>query len=215
VLGTCHYFVHRQPVPSANRKKQPFLLKSFSSTVEEIDPQFISQHPGGPCRGRDSEVNSAKRDLRHHHRQIADDDCAPSLPTNEKPNRIEVLQDRAIDHLIGLGEDRETVEVAIEMIDERAARFGTTPKSEKYYIACFETLTVDDAEWSRVTSEVRTRKPRRDRYMPGLDKKSYSDKPDPVLTEAVRIAIERKLSAGGDIKLPVAIKGIAAAATRP
>ena len=52
VLGACHYFVHRQPVPSASRKKQPFLLKSLSSTVEEIDPQFISQHPGGPAIGR-------------------------------------------------------------------------------------------------------------------------------------------------------------------
>jgi hypothetical protein len=196
VLGVCHYFVHRQAVAPANRKTKPFFLKSISSTVEEIDRQDLSQHPGSACRrgrGADSGLESVKRDRDHHHRPKADDDRPPTLPTSEKPNRIEVLQDRAIDFLVAQGEDRETVEFAIGMLDDRAASLGLAPpRSEKYYIACFESLKVNDEEWSLVASTVSARKARREQKMPGFDWKNHSDEPDPVLTEAVRVAIEGK-----------------------
>jgi hypothetical protein len=132
----------------------------------------------------------------HHQSQTKNDDDGFPRPgaklTSEKPNRFEVLQDRARDLLVAQGEDRETVKVAIEMLDERAASLRKTPGSAEYYVACFESLKANDEEWSLVSSKVSARKARRDRWMPGFDEKNYSDELDPVLTEAVRVAIERR-----------------------
>jgi hypothetical protein len=44
VFGRAHYFVPRQAISEENIKKQPILLRSISSTVQEVDPQDFQKH---------------------------------------------------------------------------------------------------------------------------------------------------------------------------
>ena len=85
-----------------------------------------------------------------------------------KMNRFRVLQDRARDFLVAQGEDPETVQVAIGMLDERAADLGKTPASAQYYVACFESLKANDEEWSIVRSKAVKQKTLREKFMPNF-----------------------------------------------
>jgi len=79
VLGRTRYRVHRQPMSPCSKisKKPNVLLKSISSTVEEIDSQDLSNPPclpapsavgfrscpkSGPSKGEESGVNDSKDD---------------------------------------------------------------------------------------------------------------------------------------------------------
>jgi len=45
VMGRCHYFVHRSPIDPKASKRPQILLKSLSCTVQEKDPQYVSNPP--------------------------------------------------------------------------------------------------------------------------------------------------------------------------
>ncbi len=45
VMGQCHYSVHRNPIDATTTPKPQILLKSLSCTVQEKDPQYVSNPP--------------------------------------------------------------------------------------------------------------------------------------------------------------------------
>lgn len=175
VMGAVHYIVYRQPVTSKSAKKQPFLLKSISSTVEEIDSQFLSETPSGTVSGGSvvpsvvSERGTGK--VNHHHQapsKTDDDRATLYLSGQEPPNRFEQLQEKAKANLVAQGEDPEFVETAIQFIDERSWLFGKVPATEAYYVASFATLKHNSAEMAELWEIVNRRRALREKYMSGF-----------------------------------------------
>lgn len=58
VMGRCHYCVHRNPIDVKKPEKPQILLKSLSCTVQEKDPQYVSNPPGSAVP--DVECGSSK-----------------------------------------------------------------------------------------------------------------------------------------------------------
>lgn len=86
VMGRCHYFVHRNPVNVKASKKPQILLKSLSRTVQERDPQYVSNPPGstalnvgfGSLKGCASNESTASSEAPQSRTQIDDDVYPPN-----------------------------------------------------------------------------------------------------------------------------------------
>ena len=88
VLGRACYFVRRQAIAPEIAENQPNLLKSTSSTVEEVDPQISSNHQSGGVRSgvQDLELESSLASSHHPQQPQTVDDDAESSPENPTPN---------------------------------------------------------------------------------------------------------------------------------
>jgi hypothetical protein len=165
VFGIARYFVHRQPINEKNLINKPFLLKSVSSTVEEIDSQVLSNPPFGvEYQGEVVVPGSDSKDVygknQNHHRK--DDDASVSL------SRLEKLLVKAKTFLVNKDEDPEFVEAALEFIEERSEMCGGTPASAKYYIASFETLKHSSEDMAEIWEIVNRKRELREKWMPGF-----------------------------------------------
>jgi hypothetical protein len=89
VLAEAHYTVHREPVLKNHQKAEGSskvdLLKSISSTVEEIDSQYVSKPPLSAASVPVCFSKGSAERAHHHHHATDEDDCSPSLREKEKP----------------------------------------------------------------------------------------------------------------------------------
>jgi hypothetical protein len=150
----------RRPLPKVGEVPLPNVA---GGTPPKSGTQGVKKYQGGEPRAVSVVFEKQSGEKSNHHHPKTDDDN--SLPVDEKPNRFAVLQDRARDILVETGEDRETVELAIEWLDERAATLGKTPVSPQYYVACFESLKANAEEWQMITAHVNRRRALREKFM--------------------------------------------------
>jgi hypothetical protein len=178
VLGAYQYTVHKNPC---------VLLKSISSTVEEIDSQVFPNPPvrAGGSLFPDSENalarERAKSSSAPPHRTIDDDDLFSSQ-SNLNPNvngkinpngsveneqsRIDKLISRAAAILERRGDYPLFVAEALAFIDQRSHDAGTVPGSERYFLVAYETLLETREDLAEVTDLVIRKKHLREQFMP-------------------------------------------------
>jgi hypothetical protein len=170
-MGRCHYFVHRNPIDAKTPKKSQILLKSLSCTVQEKDPQYVSNPPGSAVPGvgsgsskgcggdaytSSSESPQAKIDdaVRRNHTQIEEE------TTKEKDLKPEIrawMRARIL--------DRSTYEVENEHNYIRAALPGflanlsneveeyLAEKAAEYLSERFE-AKVASVEWKEIVADL-------------------------------------------------------------
>jgi hypothetical protein len=90
----------------------------------------------------------------------------------------------------------KVIREAIEIIDQRAWEHASTISSENYFIRGMEGILASPTQVERISAELRRRETLRRKLMAGFNEKDYSDAPDPVLTEDVRIAIAESKRTG-------------------
>ena len=166
VMGRARYTVHKNPC---------VLLKSISSTVEEIDSQVFPNPPvradgslfpdfESACKGK---VKSSSAPA---HRTPDDDDLFsppsiiktktnskidPNGAAEQKPTHVDKMISRAAAILKSRGEDPLFVDEALEFIDQRSQAAGTVPGSERYYLVAYENLLQGRHEFAAAWKEAR------------------------------------------------------------
>jgi hypothetical protein len=126
VWGAVHYFVHRQPVTPKNAKNRPILLKSFSSTVEQIDSQSLSNPPVS-----DVSLNTSAHEHNQSHQSDrdsvgTDDDFIKAILENPKTK-----------------DPQGQIAAALAIIKERAHATGVKIQSVKYYEKALENFNFE------------------------------------------------------------------------
>ena len=76
------------------------------------------------------------------------------------PSRAELLLEKAKGILISQGHERDYVEVALDLLDERSFQLGKAPGSVAYYLKCFETLEESLTEKDLVMEHMKKRRAR-------------------------------------------------------
>jgi hypothetical protein len=187
VAGTTEYTVHRQPVPKNHQKAKDsskvHLQKSNSSTIQELDPQVLSNPPlgAGDLAFPDSENGSGRESAKSSSAPgPADDDSRasqsnfkgngngkPNPPVEEKQTHVEKILDRAAAILEKRGDDPLFVAEALAFIDQRSHEARSVPTSERYYLIAYKTLLDAPNDLAKVTDLVIRKKWLRARFMPG------------------------------------------------
>jgi len=100
-----------------------------------------------------------------------DDDSAAGAATlsPDAPDRIEVLLEKAKTILVGRGHERDYVEVALDLVEQRAVECGKTPATVQYYLASFETHLSSREECDLVRDLVEKRRARYAKFGIPLD----------------------------------------------
>ncbi len=143
VLGRCRYTVHRQAVAPKTIKKPRILQESIPSTVEEIDPQYLSTPP---CRAVPSEgVENLKLfsgnavGCDHQNLHPADDGFSASASKNSNTVTAKTL-------LLSKGHDSQMVDIALARVADLAASKKKIPRSPAYFVASVERALADPEE---------------------------------------------------------------------
>jgi hypothetical protein len=156
VLAETHYFIRRQADAGKTTKNSMILLKSTSSTVEEVDPQIIQTHPepygAVPAVAVDPVVEPA---LETHISQSSSpaeskpDDDRESNPLQEKSDREIQGRDTAVSNWMKANDLKDPVwaEAAIVHINDPDRRKTWTPHDPyAYWTKCLANLTPEDIE---------------------------------------------------------------------
>jgi hypothetical protein len=193
VAGPTEYTVHREPAPKIHQKtrhsSKVHLQKSIFSTVQEMDPQVLSNPPvrGAGLVSPDSELCSSPLVGTNHHQHPAasrtgDDDDSRTFQSNfkgngngkpnnnpaveEKQTHVEKVLDRAAERLKKRGEDSVFVAEALAFIDQRSHEARTVPASERYYLTAYQNLLDAPDDLAAVTDSMIRKSSLRAKYMP-------------------------------------------------
>jgi hypothetical protein len=174
VRGRTQYKVHREASISnaddstsqkpnvlgeAARKivKNPnILLKSISSTVEEIDSQEVSNPPTVPvadkigyCDVRSVKPGGDESSSPAKNADKNDDDSAPLHRNSPKKHKEEAKA-----RLLEEGHSPQFVDAALDCIEERA---GSDPNSANFYILSFRKLIENPRDKAKITAKLEAR----------------------------------------------------------
>jgi hypothetical protein len=122
VLGRCRYTVHRQAVAPKTTKKPSILQEYIPSTVEEVDPQFLSNPPGGGVRG-----------VGNNHQSLhpADDGFSASTSKTSHTETARIF-------LLSKGYDSQMVDIALTRVADLADALKKIPRLPAYFITSVE-----------------------------------------------------------------------------
>jgi hypothetical protein len=149
-------------------EKPCILLKSISSTVEEIDSQVFPEAPTGggsgfsdlPFQGkREGEETSSSSTPPSAKR---DDDPVPPPDGEDLEANIQRHIQEAKTLLLRKGWDPHLASAALQFIEERSDHSGTIPSSAKYFIVAIAAAMADPRDKAKILE----RAERRRRVMP-------------------------------------------------
>ena len=143
VLGRVLYVIHKRP---------PILLQSISSTVEEIDSQYLSNPPLAASSGESArEIASGRARESYHQKHLATDDgFRSSTSQSSKKAKAKTI-------LLSKGLDSQLVDVALARVSDLAGAIKVVPGSPAYYVASVERALVDRYEYSQIEAILRER----------------------------------------------------------
>jgi hypothetical protein len=168
VRSRSQYTVHRtaqEPNDSGGAdpqfvEKPRILLKSISSTVEEIDSQDLSKLPppatasGGVVGVPSAEKRESDKSSSRSSPPKADDDLFfyPDLEALEP--KIQEPIEKAKTRLLKDGLDPHLVSAGLQLIEERADYLGTTPQFASYFIVAFRAAMADPRDKAAILERV-------------------------------------------------------------
>jgi hypothetical protein len=153
VTGTTEYTVHRKPVPKnhqeAKDSSKVHLQKSTFSTVQEMDPQVLSNPPYPPgavgsVRILGSElISGIAMGNNHQNLHPADDDFSPPTPKNSKAETAKTL-------LLSKGHDPQMVDIALARVADLAGAKKKIPRSSAYFVTSVERALADPEDRAEI-----------------------------------------------------------------